>query len=198
MMRPRLATARCVSIAVLIGCLAMAETPARNGPAFRATIPAGYDVLVLEPSGTNLSLIGLVECPELEGAQHVSQGINASMISASGGRMKNFPRHFSFRVTASLRKILLDQPASTVEVPDDPRELLLRLRFRVKAYNGLQMREVFPVTVQHIGMPADIPYDERVYRVGVSIGDVPITDRFVIEILTPEGELLTHFPFSLL
>jgi len=198
MMNPRRVTARGISIAVLIGCLAMAETPARNGPAFRSTIPAGYDVLELQPSGTNLSLIGLVECPELEGAQHVSAGTMAGMISARGGRMRNFPRHFSFRVTASLRKILLDQPASTIEVPDDPQDLLLRLRFRVKAYHGLEMRDVFPVTVRQIGMPGDVPYDERVYRVDVNIGDAPITDRFVIEVLTPEGELLTHFPFTLL
>jgi hypothetical protein len=47
-------------------------------------------------------------------------------------------------------------------------------------------------------MPADLPYDERVYRINVDAGNLPITDRMVVEIFSPQGELLTHFPFSLL
>jgi hypothetical protein len=182
---------------VVACCLALAETPVNSG-ALRASMPVGYDVVELRPSGMNLSLMGLVECPEMEGARHVAEGIKAAMINANGERMHTFPRHFSFRVTASLRKIVTNQAAFAVRIPDDPNALLLNLRFRVKVYHGLEMREVFPVTVQQIGMPADVPYDERVYRVGVNIGDLPISDRFVIEVLTPEGELLTHFPFGLL
>jgi hypothetical protein len=49
-----------------------------------------------------------------------------------------------------------------------------------------------------IGMPSDVPADERVYRVGINVGDMPVIDRFVIEVLSPEGEVLTHFPFTLL
>jgi len=49
-----------------------------------------------------------------------------------------------------------------------------------------------------IGIPADVPADERVYRIGVSVGDMPVIDRFVLEVLSPEGEVLTHFPFTLL
>jgi len=49
-----------------------------------------------------------------------------------------------------------------------------------------------------IGMPADVPSDERVYRINIDTGNLPITDRVVIEIFSPQGELLTHFPFILL
>lgn len=169
-----------------------------NASGLHSAMPAGYDIVVLKPSGANLSLMGLIECPELEGAQQVSEGANAVLLSANGGRIRKFPHHFSFRITASLRKIMLDGPATAVKVDDDPRDLLLKLRFRVKAYHGLQVRDVVADSVQLIGMPADVPYDERVYRIKVDIGDAPITDRFVIDILTPEGELLTHFPFTVL
>ena len=47
-------------------------------------------------------------------------------------------------------------------------------------------------------MPAYVPYDERVYRIKVNAGNLPITDRFVIEIVSPQGERLTHFAFVLL
>ena len=49
-----------------------------------------------------------------------------------------------------------------------------------------------------IGVPADVPYDERVYRINVDTGNLPITDRVIVEIFSPQGELLTHFPFSVL
>lgn len=161
-------------------------------------MPAGYDIVVLKPSGASLSLMGLIECPELEGAQHVSAGTKAKIVSADGERMVKFPHHFNFRITASLRKTILDIPVDSVNVLDDPHDLLLKLRFRVKAYHGLEVREVIADSVELIGMPADVPYDERVYRISVDIGDAAITDRFVIDILTPEGELLAHFPFTVL
>jgi hypothetical protein len=41
-----------------------------------------------------------------------------------------------------------------------------------------------------------VPYDERVYRISVNAGGLPISDRLVLEVFSPQGELLTHFPFS--
>ena len=163
-----------------------------------SAMPAGYDVMVLKPSGVNLSLMGLIECPELEGAQHVAEGSKRRLVSANGDTITEFPQHFSFRITASLRKLVIDGPVASVNVPDDPQELLLKLKFRIRAYSGLQSREIVPETIEMIGMPADVPYDERIYRINVNAGSIAITDRLVIEILSPEGERLTHFPFSLL
>jgi hypothetical protein len=178
--------------------IAMAGSDFRSGPGLHSAMPAGYEVVQLKPSGANLFLMGLIECPELEGAQQVPEGTKSRLLGADGQGVARFPHQFSFRITASLRKVVLDGPVASVNVPDDPQEMLLKLRFRVKAYNGLEMREITPESIDLIGMPADVPYDERVYRVTVKIGDTPITDRFVIEILSPEGELLTHFPFSVL
>jgi hypothetical protein len=197
-MKPRLAAA--FLPIVLIGCSlsALAGTDLQPGPELRSAIPAGYEVVVLKPSGVSLIVMGLIECPELAGAQHLSQGMNSRVISSSGERMTKFPRHFNFRITASLRKIVVDAHAGSVNVPEDPEELLLKLRFRIKGYHGLERRAILAESVEMIGMPADVPYDERVYRIGVDAGNASITDRFVIEVLTPEGELLTHFPFNVL
>lgn len=185
-------------VVVLASVMAPAGTNLKSGPGLHSAMPAGYEVVTLKPSGVNLSLMGLIECPELEGAQQVLQGSRSKLVSADGERIEKFPRHFSFRITASLRKIVLDGPVSSVNIADTPQDLLLKLRFRVKAYNGLDVREIVPQSIELIGMPADVSYDERVYRVDVNIDDAPITTRFVIEILSPQGELLTHFPFSVL
>ncbi|HZD95062.1 MAG TPA: hypothetical protein VE133_12455 [Candidatus Sulfotelmatobacter sp.] len=180
------------------GLMAAGGTLLKTGPGLHSAMPAGYDVVVLKPANVNLSLMGLIECPELEGAQHVAEGLKSRVVDADGDRLQQFPHHFSFRITASLRKIVLDGPASAVKVSEDPQELLVKLRFRVKAYHGLEVQEITPESVEMIGLPADVPYDERIYRVNVNIGNIPVTDRFVIEVISPEGELLSHFPFSLL
>ena len=99
-------------------------------------MPAGYAVMVLKPSTATLSLIGLIECPELEGAQHVAEGLHKKLVSADGTAVRQFPQRFSFRITASLRKIFIEGPDSSVDVAGDPQELLLNLKFRVRAYNG--------------------------------------------------------------
>lgn len=167
-------------------------------PGLHSNMPAGYDIMVLKPSKATLSLIGLIECPELEGAQHVAEGLHRKLVSADGETIKEFPQRFSFRITASLRRVILEGPNTSVEVADDPQELLLKLKFRIRAYNALEVREIEPQSIEMIGMPADVPYDERVYRININAAKLPITDRLVVEIFSPQGELLTHFPFSLL
>lgn len=155
-------------------------------------------MILLTPSKAEVSILGLVECPEIEGAQRVSQGIKAFLISSNGVPLKHYPREFSFRITATMRKTLLDSPSQTVATKYDPRQFLMKLRFKLKIYHGLQRRAVFPRSVKMIGMPGDVPYDERVFRVNFDVEDLPVTDRIVLEILSPEDELLTHFTFGLL
>jgi hypothetical protein len=177
---------------------AAARSAPRQMPSMRSNLPAGYDVMVLKPSKATLSLMGLIECPELEGAQQLAEGTHKRLVSAEGETIKEFPRRFSFRITASLRKIFVEGPNASIDVADDPQDLLLKLKFRIRAYHALEVREIIPQSVELIGMPADVPYDERVYRINIDAGNLPITDRLVVEIFSPQGELLTHFPFSLL
>jgi hypothetical protein len=177
---------------------AAGKTTPKQMPGLHSKMPAGYDVVVLKPSKATLSLIGLIECPELEGAQHVAEGSHRKLISADGETIKEFPQRFSFRITASLRKVFLEGPNASVDVADDPQQLLLKLKFRIRVYNALEVREIEPQSIEMIGMPAEVPYDERVYRININAEKLPITDRLVVEIYSPQGELLTHFPFSLL
>src|ERR1700727_565958 len=164
------------------GLGAVARSAQKTNPALNSATPAGYDVILLKPSGDALSLVGLIECPELAGAHHISRGLNAKLMAADGNLIQKLPQRFSFRVTASLRKILLDGPAATVNIEGDPHELLLNLKFRVRAYHGLQAHEIAPDSIEMIGMPADVPYDERVYRINMNVANLPVSDRMVIEV----------------
>lgn len=167
-------------------------------PGYHSTIPAGYSVIQLRPSGAVLSLLGLVECPEIEGAQQIAQGLAGRVILPDGELLRRFPRHFSFRVTASLRKMVIDGPSDSANTSDDPAQFIMKLRFKLRAYNGLDVREISPESVTMIGMPPDIPYDERVYRVAFDVGERPVSERVVLEVYSPEGERLSRFHFELL
>jgi hypothetical protein len=192
----RISLSGCLVIIAGFGLAAAGRTAQKAAPAMHSNVPAGYDVVVLKPSKAVLSLIGLIECPELEGAQRIADGTHKKLVSADGETIKEFPQRFSFRITASLRKVFLDGPAASVDVGVDPQALLLKLKFRIRAFDGLEVREIVPQSIEMIGMPADVAYDERVYRININAGNLPITDRLVVEIFSPEGELLTHFPFS--
>ena len=48
-----------------------------------------------------------------------------------------------------------------------------------------------------IGVPDDVPYNERVYRVAFEIGSVPTDRRMLLEVLTPQGERICKFHLDL-
>ncbi|MGH9565515.1 MAG: hypothetical protein ACRD4I_06000 [Candidatus Angelobacter sp.] len=186
------------AIALVFGVVALAgQKNTEHVDKLHAAIPAGYEIIMLQPSGIRMSLLGLVECPKLEGAQHVSEGYHARVVAADGSAIQQFPRYFSFRITASLRKILLDAPTRTLTSREDPQQLLLKLGFVLKGYEGLNVFELHPRSVNIIGVPASIPYDERVYRVSFDVGERAVSDRFVLEVLSPAGERLARFHFEL-
>ena len=184
-----------------LGCAALGVFAAdswHTASVFHGNTPVGYEVLQVKPSGAVISVLGLIECPELEGAQQISHGPNAQLVSADGQPLKHYPRNFSFRVTVTLRKTLLVDPIDGFASLEKPQDLLLKLKFRLKTYHGLEVREIEPESAEMIGVPADIPYDERVYRINFNIEELPVTDRCVLEVLSPDGERLTKFHFDLL
>jgi hypothetical protein len=93
---------------------------------------------------------------------------------------------------------VIDPPSASLSYTQDAANLLLGLKFRLRDYDALVSKELKPESVRMIGVPADIPYDERVFRVSFDIGERPVTDRFMLEIYSPEGEQLGRFCFELL
>lgn len=194
----RSATARLVILAMLVAPAALSGAPQEGQAEFRAITPAGYEVITLKPSGATLAVLGLIECPEVEGAHSVAEGVRSKVMSAAGAPMTSFPRRFSFRVTATLRKTIQDDPSHSISTGEDPRQFILGLGFRLRVYNGIDRQELAPQSVEQVGMPEDISYDERVYRVSFDVGERPVTSRFVLEVFSPQGERLARFHFELL
>jgi len=170
----------------------------KYAPSFHTITPTGYNIVQLRPSGRTVELLAVVECPEIEGMKQLSEGLNAKVITTQGVPLEHFPRHFSFRVTATLRRLILEPPERIIDSEEAPQQFLLHLQFRLKAYNGLRMDLIEPEAVTLIGVPQDVAYDERVFRIQFDVDDLPVTERVVLEAVSPQGETLSHFPFGLL
>ncbi|MBV8207519.1 MAG: hypothetical protein JO041_12055 [Acidobacteria bacterium] len=111
----------------------------------------------------------------------------------------NFRPVLSFRVTASTMSAIADPSPpvvfeSSMGTPELIRSLRFRLRFNV---GGLQTQRLGPDAVRMIGVPADVPYGERIYRVSFRLPLEPSSVRMVLEVLTENGELLCKFPLAL-
>src|SRR5262249_33911597 len=102
------------------------------------------------------------------------------------------------RVTAGTKDKLTDTPGYPIETGANLNDFLLKLRFRVKIFRGIDARTVEPQEVRVIGMPADEPYNERIFRASFDVDDVNIDDRLGLEVIdgyTPQRISKFHLEF---
>jgi hypothetical protein len=168
-----------------------------DGDTYHRLVPLGAENFELKPSGHMLYVIASAESPEFEGwaEQKTDDGRRLGIRDASGNSVQRFPNHVDFRVSATAIRgdmLNMEEPYS-LTLNDDLNQFLLNLRFRLIDFDALKMTFIGPDSVQLIGMPAEVHYAERVYRVSFTFNSIPITDRLVLEVLTPEGERLCKF-----
>lgn len=140
-----------------------------------------YDIVRINPAGAFVSFFGEVE----------ESRVDRTFFPRDGARK------FRFRVTAALPTMALEEPTEVNVSTQDPRELLRQLRFRLNCYDVSNKSAIEPESVEIInprakpGLAPDLSPDERIYSVVFGVKNVP--DRFVLEVLSPEGKVLTYF-----
>jgi hypothetical protein len=189
----------------MIACLLAPLLSARNaadpaaGTTLRSPIPLGTDTLRLVPAKRLVYLLASAEVPALDGVREVGEGGSRVLISADGVPLEQFPQVITFRVTASARpEELLESRPFSVAYECDLNQYLLGLKFRLKIFNGLHVTVLEPEAVRQIGVPADLPYDERIYRVSFRLNEVPLQHRMFLEVLSPAGERISKFHLDLM
>src|SRR6478672_1332667 len=83
---------------------------------FHSVVPLGVEAIVLQPAKTRIALLATAECPGLEGVRRVfwqpqetgDGGVGGKVYAKDGKQMTYFPRHISFRVTATARETLIE------------------------------------------------------------------------------------------
>jgi hypothetical protein len=172
---------------------------ARSIPiAINGRIPLGIESFRLTPAQKDFYLMSSVEDSSFRGMQRVVTGSRDYLIGGDGKKITHYPDRVEFRITASSREKLLDDRPFETHDEISLNNLFTKLKFRVKIFHGLEYRYVEPAYLEDVGMPRDIEYDERIYRIGFILGKIPIEDRVVMEVFSPSGQRLCKFHLDLL
>jgi hypothetical protein len=166
---------------------------------YRSPLPLGAEAFVLHPLGRKFYMLACLENRGFDRLE-VSRVRNSPfVIDATGKVWQHYPGQLRFRVTASaIEDVFKNLDTSEITEPGDMNSFLLRLKFRLKVYHDLELTILPPTSVKLIGLPADVPGEERVYHVSFDTRQLPVDDRLVLEVLSPGGQLLTRFHLELL
>ncbi len=165
---------------------------------FHAAVPLGVEGFVLKPANRKFYLFALAQNPAFEGMYQARKEGHRVLLDSAGRRVNFYPEIVDFRVTATgWDEKLLDISHFPVHASASLEDFLLRLRFRLVIFKGLKTRDVYPTSVRMIGMPANVPYDERIYGLTFRLNQVPISERVVLEVLAPNGQRIYKFHLDL-
>ena len=161
---------------------------------YQSVVPLGSDALLLKPTKQLVYMVASAGSEALEGVQRMSQETHALLRTRAGEPLRTYPAYIDFVVRASLvKKLLLDYPPYSVNTELTPADYLSQLRFQVRIYRGLQARDLQPALVR----VEDADGDSRTFRVSFAMRGVPIEDRVVLEVLSPDGTRLSKFYMGL-
>jgi hypothetical protein len=183
----------------------LAAPGAASGPAntpsvdyvYQERIPLGVQAFAVRPWNSELTLMASAESPQFRGWRRKTEGRRRRLVDAENHAVRFFPRHIVFRVTAGTRTKIDGSDPFMLRASLAENDYLLKLRFRIKIFRGLRQRVVEPESVTQIGVPAEIPYPERIYRIWVDLGKLSMNNRVVLEVLAPGGERLCKFHLDL-
>jgi hypothetical protein len=166
---------------------------------YHSIVPLGIERIRLQPAGRDVDLIASAESSSFEGLQKIDQSNHLVLVATSGSKVQEYPGEISFRLTASrLDNLKDDEPPWEVETNQDVSSFLLGLRLRLKIFRGVDAYELPPDEAGLIGVPATIPYDERIYRATFHLDHVPADARIVLEVFDADGDRITRFHLELL
>jgi len=181
-------------VLVAMVCFGKSKKVAPEPRVYRTVVPLG--ILKFTPNSEPRSMYVLVTAENPAFQNWETSEDRRMPRRLDGTPIKYFPQHIDFRVTATARTselIGIDDYPITIP-PGSLNEFMCKLRFRVAIYHGLDKRVLDPSNVDVLGMPVDVSYDERIYRVGFDVGaQVPVADRIVLEVLSPGGDRLGKF-----
>jgi hypothetical protein len=184
-----------------LGTPGRAEDPAHGSPTveyvYHSRIPLGTERFQVKPWNSVLAVLASAESPHFEGWRRVLSGKRSHLLNSAGQSVRFYPGQVGFRISVGTMTKLDDLPPWPLRASLAENDYLLNLHFRVKVFHGLRETTVEPEAVAMIGMPADIPSQERIYRALFSLERIPMDDRVVLEVVAPSGERLCKFHLDL-
>ncbi|HUR37805.1 MAG TPA: hypothetical protein VM009_08305, partial [Terriglobales bacterium] len=139
------------------------------------------------------------ECKELEGVRQIRVGDDEFLRGPDGNPFRFYPRELKFRFSIGQRVTLMERDPSPIETKDSPDEFQSNLRFQLKLFKGLKAEVIEPEEAKIIGVPKNIPYDERIYSVRFKLpAELPSHERLRLEVFDRNGTQIAKFQVQLL
>ena len=161
-------------------------------------IPLGSDAILLQPSHRLIAILATAEAPEFEGWNLKEQDRRPVLLDVSGKPVNTLPKTISFRVTVSTRDKFATSEPMPFECTKSLNDFLLDMHFQMQIFRGMEMRQVKTLKAEMIGIPADEPSEERIYRATFNLGDVRPDDRIVLVVTDGSGARLSKFHLEFL
>ena len=165
---------------------------------FSAVMPLGSDSILLQPSKQRLNMLLTVESPEFERIRTQGTGHQRTVTYDDGDPVHYYPSQISFRFTIGSRTATDETQPNDVDTTVDADRFQSTLRFRLKVFHGIEAKTLEPVEVKMLGVPAEVPFDERIYHFTFKLKNVPVEDRMMLEILDENGNRVGKFHLQIL
>jgi hypothetical protein len=176
-------------------------SPAQSGLTnvrFSAVMPLGSDSILLRPANHRLNMLLSVECPEFAGMTTRGEGRDRTVVDSDGDTVEHYPSDMDFRFTIGSRTSTDELEPNEFQTKASIDHFQSNLHFRLKVFHGTHAKTYEPVDVKMLGVPADIPYDERIYHFSFKLNNVPVEDRMMLEVLDEDGNRVGKFHLQLL
>jgi hypothetical protein len=188
---------RAVLVALLL--IGLLEAQVRQEFIFRQRTPMGGDSLILLPAKKRIQLVATLESKELEGVRQIRYGSDEFLRGPDGEPFRFYPRELKFRFSIGAKVTYLEKDPSPIQTKDSPDDFQSNLRFQLKLFEGLKVQVIEPEEAKIIGVPKNIPYDERIYSVRFKLPhDVPSHERLKLEVFDRNGTQIAKFQVQLL
>lgn len=168
---------------------------------YRALIPLGSEVFSYSHDKQKdiFYVMASARNGDFAGDQLWADGDKRILKDARGLLVSNYPRQVNFRVSVSERDgtLMVDSPFPVESHNSSFEEFINSLKFEMRIFHALSARIVRPTKIAQVGPPLEVPSRERIYDVTFDLGEVPISDRIVMHVLTGHGDRLAKFNFDL-
>jgi hypothetical protein len=169
-----------------------------SGAQLHAAMPLGGDSMLLQPSNQRLNMLATVEAKDFDNIKLTGNGRSRKVTDLSGNPVSSFPRELTFRFTIGSRTIKQETSAYTVNTPVSLDKFQSNLHFRLKVFRGIEVQNFDPAEAKIVGIPPQVPCDERIYRVTFSLPEIPVSDRMMLEVLDEAGARVAKFHLQLM
>jgi hypothetical protein len=163
-----------------------------------STMPLDTELIELVPAKKKLGLMVTWDCQEIEGWELFSAGNKQEVRDAEGQRMDSYPQHLRFRFTIGSKTPVQGRSALPYETRIPPEKFIVGLKFRLLRFHEIETHPYEPAEQGIIGVPPQIPYDERIYSVEFRIPKIGLEDRLALEVLDADGNRVAKFPVFLM